>query len=338
MQAVRSKYFLVGQNLNTNAQSTAVPRPNQPVAQLTRHKLSTDVAAKQQNHDNVQLSKTSYKKDSSVSPHFNHIMKDVNSSNVSTRQPTPGVNDSKALFESSLENFQTSKSNLVAQAGSKLDSEKAAPPDANWNSKGYFGDSKPPVKAIKNESTSKLPSLIHQPAPSWQTGAKPSNENKRTLYNPVSGKQRNAGKAHYASGAGEGNPTSHQRTAAWARSKRESVEFEGLLADITIGASGAVGNARKHPEGYVLEMHFAVRVSLIPKPSQLFNIMCRKAFLHVPVQRFATFLQYQSSERHAHALLGWHWFPELAFNSGSLESPSKRSNVVYKQRTSHKAR
>ena len=208
-------------------------------------------------------------------------MKDVNSSNASTRQPTPGFNDSKALFESSLENFRTSnKSNFVAQAGSKLDSEKVAPPpDVNWNSKGYFGDSKPPVKANKNESTSKLPSLSHQPAPSWQTGVKPSNENKRTLYNPISGKQWNAGKAHYARGAGEGNPTSHQQhTAAWARSKRESVEFEGLLADTTLGASGVVGNARKQPEGYVLEIHFAVYVSLVSRPDQLFNVTHRKAF------------------------------------------------------------
>ena len=201
-------------------------------------------------------------------------MKDVNSSNASTRQPTPGPNDSKALFESSLENFQTSKSNFMAQAGSKLNSEKAAPPsplDSDWNSKGHFGDSKPrapPVKANKNEyghSTTKLPSLVHQPAPSWQTtaAAKPSNENKRTLYNPVSGKQRNADKAGYASGVVEGYPTSHQRTAAWARSKRESVDFEGVLANITLGASGAVGNTRKQPEGYVIEVvHFAVCVRI----------------------------------------------------------------------------
>jgi hypothetical protein len=189
-------------------------------------------------------------------------MKDVNSSNASTRQPTPGINDGKALFESSnMENFRTSKSKLAAQAGSKLDSDKAAPPhDSDWNSsKGYFGDSKPLVKTNKNEhdhSTSKLPSLIHQPAPSWKTAAKPSNESKRTSYDPLSGKQRSSGKAGgYIGGAGEGNPTmaSHQRTAAWARSKRESVEFEGLLADITLGgASGAGGNARKQPEGYVL--------------------------------------------------------------------------------------
>ena len=191
-------------------------------------------------------------------------MKDVNSSNASTRQPTPGIDDSKALFESSnFENFRTSiKSKLAAQAGSRLESEKAAPPpDSDWNSsKGY---SEPPVdKANKNESshsTSKLSSLIHQqPAPSWQSGAKPLNENKRTLYNPaVSGRQqRNAGRAGgYASGAGDGsNPADHQRTAAWARSKKESVEFEGLLADITLGgAGGAGGNARKQPEGYVLQ-------------------------------------------------------------------------------------
>ena len=108
MQALRSKYFLVGQNLNTNAQSTAVTRPSQPIAQLTQHKLSTDAAAQQQqNHDNTQLGKASYKKNPSVSPQINHVMKDVNSSNASTRQPTPGINDSKALFESSnLENFQ----------------------------------------------------------------------------------------------------------------------------------------------------------------------------------------------------------------------------------------
>lgn len=250
-----------------------VTRPNQPVAQLTQHKLSTDVAAQQQqqqqqlqqqNHDSTELSKASHKKNSSVSPQLNRVMKDVNSTNASTRQPTPGINDSNTLFESSLENFQTfSKSNLVAQAGSKLrDSEKKAtpPPDENWNSKGYFGDSKPHVKTNKNNeyghSSSKLPSLSNQPTPSWQAGANASNENKRTLYNPVSGKQRNvaAGKAGYVSGAGagEGNPTSHHRTAAWARSKRESVEFEGLLADITFGVSGAVRNARKQPDGYVL--------------------------------------------------------------------------------------
>lgn len=263
MQALRSKYFQVGQNLNTTSQLTAVTRPSQPVAKLTQHKLSTDVASQQhQNLDNAQLGKASYKKNSSVSPQFNHVMKDVTSSNASTRQPTPGINDGKTLFESSnLENFRAPKSKLAAQAGSKLDSDKAAPPhDSDWNSgKGYFGDSKPPVKANKNEhdhSTSKLPSLTRQPVPSWQTAAKPSNENKRTLYDPVSGKQRNAGKAGgYVNGAGEGNTTmaSHQCTAAWARSKRESVEFEGLLADITLGgASGAVGNARKQPEGYVL--------------------------------------------------------------------------------------
>ena len=280
VQALRSKYFLVGQNLNTNAQSTAVSRPNQPVAQITQHKLS---AAQHQNHDHIQLGKASYKKNSSVSPQFNHVMKDISSSNVSTRRPTPGINESKALFESSLENFQTSKSNLMGQAGSKLDSETAAPPsDLDWNSKGFFGDSKPPVKGNKNEydystnSSTKFPSLSHPPAPSWQqTGAaftKPSNENKRTLYNPVSGKQRIAAKAHFASGVGEGNPTSYQqRTAAWARSKRESVEFEGLLADITLGQSG-VGNARKQPEGYVLQLHFAICVEIYMKVQSIPNL------------------------------------------------------------------
>ena len=265
MQALRSKYFLVGQNLNTTAQSTAVSRPSQPVAQLTQHKLSTNVAAQQQNsqnRDNAQLGKASYKKNS-VSPQFNHVMNDVSSSNASTRKPTSGISENMALlnFDTTLDNFRTSKSNLAAQAGSKLDSEKAAPaPDVERNK---FGDSKPPIaiRGNKNEyghNNSKFAPLSKHP-PSWQTGAaftKPSNETKRTLYNPVLGKHRNAGKAYYGSGAaGEGNPSQQQRAAAWARSKRESVEFEGLLTDITAESSGLFGNARKQPEGYVYYCH-----------------------------------------------------------------------------------
>ena len=285
VQALRSKYFLVGQNLNTSAQSTSVSRPNQPVAGQNQpvagashpiagplHVKQTTNAAAQQlnghNQENSKLSKTSYKK-VSTSSQFGHVMNDVSSSNAGTRQPTPGISESMALFDTSLENFKTSKSNLTSITGSKSDREgkSLTSIETEQNNYGAFSKSKKNYNShlehgyqYSNHS-SKFTTSSQQP--NWQSGttttttntssvSKPPLEQRRTSYNPVAlgaGKQHYPGKANVnaAVGDGEGN-ASQART--WGRNKKESVaDVEKLMNEM--GHSGFESYARKHQDGYV---------------------------------------------------------------------------------------
>lgn len=260
MQALRSKYFLVGQNLNTNAQSTSVSRPAQPVAQLPQNNRSN--AAQQQRqqnsqkHDGVKLSIAGYK--NSTSTQLGHAVNDVSSSNVRTRQPTPGPGESMALFDTSLDNFQqTAKSNLAAHTtGSKSDLEmSAAVEQLDLNHRGLFRNSKPD-KENKMESIhdydnkSKFPPTGLRPL--WQTESaitKQPQERKRTLYNPAvagAGRTHNPNnKIHSSAAVGEGESNPSQWP--WGRTKRDSINIEGLLADVSpIGA----GSKRKPQERY----------------------------------------------------------------------------------------
>ena len=243
LQALRSKYFLVGQNLNTNAQSTAVSRPPQPVAPHPPNKRSNAAAHQlnSQNHEiNVtKLGKASYKKFSTASQ-FGHILNDVSSGSVNTRQPTPGISENMALLDTSLDNFRTSKSNVAANLGSKSDLQKsAASSEKEASIKGSLTDSKPVKEGNNTEPnrghhrlpniTSKFPLPIQQPQPLWQAVNKPPFESKRTLYNPV---VFGAGARH-----AEDN---HKQQQVWGRIRRDTVaDVEGV----------PVSEARKPQDG-----------------------------------------------------------------------------------------
>lgn len=232
LQALRSKYFLVGQNLNTNAQSTAVSRPPQPVAPHPPNKQSNAVAQQlnSQNHENnaTKLGKASYKKFSTSSQFGQVLNNDVSSGSVSIRQPTPGIGKSMALIDTNLDNFKTSKSNIAANLGSKSDHQKSAASSEKEDSiKGSLADSKSVKEGNSTESnrghhhlpniTSKFPPLSQQPL--WKAANKPALENKRTSYNPVI----------LGGGARHLENNHKQQQQVWGRIRRDTVaDVEGV--------------------------------------------------------------------------------------------------------------
>ena len=249
MQALRSKYFLVGQNLNTTAQSTTVTRPTQPIAQPVNQRQPKAMhTSNNQNQENDQLSKASYKV--STSSQYSHMMDNASKSSVSLRQPTPGLRKSGHLFD---EKFKASKSSL----SSNLDPESynarpALPPlsETDKNTRQPFGGSvakgnKSSEKHTHSElarNGSKFPLFGQKPL--WQnetTVGQPPLENRRTTYNLVAGRQQHQSTFSAAGDAGESKP---HRT--WGRAKKESVaDIEEMLADMRFSGVGS----RKAHEG-----------------------------------------------------------------------------------------
>ena len=203
-------------------------------------------------------------------------MDDVGRSNVSTRQPTPGLRKSGNLFDKSLENFKT---NLPSHAESmSYNGKPASPPssEANRKVKQPFADS----VASRDESESHGHSQLARNGskflqfgqkPSWQNETavnKPPLENRRTLYNLVAGRQNNVSGMVEAGESHQVKP-SHM----WGRAKKESVaDIEEMLADMHFSGVGS----RKVQEGYVHFLTLCIRLVTVSS-----NSYCSKSILFV---------------------------------------------------------